>query len=218
MSASVVWWRSLVAGSIVLCVALAVGASGQGARPQSTFGTVDVQRINQQFKARQVALSDLTAMQATLQGRLTRRQNMPFLTDEEHRQLDTHVEKGAAQTDADRAAARVLTDKATQLNTEFEQLSQKPDAELTAEDRTKIQERRAAGFRMQQNVGVLNEQFTNQMREFESTNLDRLMKEFRDAVKKVAEQRNLTIVFDSQFALYAGTDITAPVLAELNRT
>ena len=217
MSSSVVWWRSLVAGCLVLCVALAVGASGQGAKPQSTFGTVDVQKINQQYKARQVALADLTALQSQLQARLTRRQNMPFLTEDEHKQLDALVEKGAAQTDADKAAAKALTDKATQLNTEFEQLNQKPDKDLTPEDRAKIQERRSAGFKMQQTVSALNDEYTNRMREFESTNLDRLMKEFRDAVKKIAEQKNLTIVFDSQFALYAGVDITAAVLAELNK-
>lgn len=217
MNKALTWWRLLVLMCVVASIAVAMSASGeQAAKPAATFATVNVQKLNSQYKDMQTALSDLQQMQSNFRARLERRRGMVFLTEEEQKQLDTLSEKGAQQTDADKATVKQITDKAGQLKVEFETLSQKPDKELTPDDRTKIADRQKLLQKAQQVFEALNDELNNKLKEFDTTSNDRLDKAVHAAVEKVAQQKGYTIVFNGQIALYAGVDITQAVANELN--
>lgn len=218
MMKSLGWWRTLVALCVVLCIAFAVGANGQAQKTGPTFAIVDVQKVTSEYKDMKVAQSDLVAMQTRFQARLSRRENMPFLTEEEQKLLDDTAEKPpASRVAADEAKIKELTEKGQKLTSDYEALRQKPDKDLTEADRTRIKETEGALLKQRQQLSAFKEQLDNQFKEFGSTNQERLTKVFRGVVAKIAEQKAVSIVFDSQFALFAGTDLTASVIAELNK-
>lgn len=212
-------WRLLVLVCVAVCGAIAVTASGQGTRPAASgaFGTVDVQRVTNEFMAMKVAQSELQARQTKANARIQRRVNMPFLTEDEHKQLDEIEAKDAAgRSAAETAKARELTDKGMKLSGEIAALAQKPDKDLTDADRQRIKDAEAARARVEQQIASIRDEEDAKLREFGMANQERLTREFRAAVKRVGEKRGLTIVFDVQFAVYAGADITDDVIKDLN--
>lgn len=218
MQRSMLWWRSLVGASIAFGVVVAVNASGQAGKGQSVFGTVDVQRVTAEFKAMKLAQADLTAMQAKFQGRLARRDRMPFLTEEEHTQLDTLYEKdAAARTAAETTQMKDLEDKGAKVTSEIEALRQKPEKDLTDADRTRIKDAESQFLAAKNRFEAAKTDQETKLRDYGAANQEKLTKQFRASVAKIAEQKNVSIIFDSQVAIYAGTDITNQVLADLNK-
>lgn len=219
MSGSLGWWRALVAAAVVICVGVAVAASGQAAKSGASagFGTVDVQEVTSKYQAMQVAQSELAARQGKANARIQRRVNMPFLSDEEHKELDDlDAKEPAGRTAAETARLKELTDKGMKLSGEIAALQQKPDTQLTDPDRQRFKDAETARARMEQRIVAVRDEEDNKLREFGLSNQERLTKQFRAAVKRVAEKRGISIVFDVQVAVYAGTDITAEVLKDLN--
>lgn len=219
MSQSQTWWRLLVLSTIVLCIVFAANASGQNSKSSNTaFATVDFQKIVNDFKAKAKIESDFQAMKAKFDARLQRRDSMPFLTEEDHKQLDLLTEKDpASRSQAENAKIEELTKKGLQLANEYQALRQKPDKELSDADKQQIKDSEAALIRAQQNYNALKDQLTSELRAFSANGTELLMSQIREAVKKVAEKNNVAVVFNNEFVLYAGTDLTAPVLAELNK-
>lgn len=217
MSQQVPWWKITVVSSIVLCLALALGASGQGSKSGSTFATVDLQKINAEYKARQLALADFQSLNTKYQAMLQRRDDMWLLTDDEQKQIDAIVDKGAAATDADKAKRAELEKKASTLSDEYKALISKPEKDLTADDRQKIQDKQAIYNKAKTEFASLKDDLSAKLAQSDKENSAKLLDTLRKAVAKVAEQKNVSIVFDSQIALYAGSDLTDPVIAELNK-
>lgn len=219
MTGSMGFWRLLVLGCAAICGVIAAAAFGQGGRTPATggFGTVDVQRVTKDYKAMQMAQRELEARQIRANARIQRRMNMPFLSDEEHKQLDEIEAKDpAGRTAAEVAKAKELTDKGTKLSGEIAALAQKPDAELTDADRQRMKDADAARGRLESQIAGIRDEEDAKLREFGMANQERLTKEFRAAVKRVAEKKGLSIVFDVQVAVFAGTDITDDVVKDLN--
>jgi Skp family chaperone for outer membrane proteins len=216
MSQSPAWWRALVLSTIVLCIVFAVSASGQDKKTGSTFATVDFQKIATSYGQREEVEKTIRTMRAKFDARLQRRDNMPLLTEVEQKELDTLTEKDNP-SDADKKRIKELTDKGQRLGTEIQALRQKADKDLTDADKQKIKDAEAAFIQAQQQYGNMKEDLTNQLQQYGTTNGDKLVGQIREAVKRVAEQKGVSIVFSSEVALYAGADLTDPVLAELNK-
>jgi len=219
MTKSVGMWRAIVLATVALCVAIAVTASGQGPKPagSAAFGTVDVQRVTKEYKAMQVAQSELTARQARANSRIQRWMSMPYLTEDEQKQIDAiEVKEPASRSAADTAKLKELSDKGMRLTGEIASLMQKPQTELTDADKGRLKEAEAARSRAEQKIGQIRDEEDAALRDFGMANQEQLTKAFRAAVKRVGEKRGLTIVFDVQVAVYAGVDITDDVLKDLN--
>jgi Skp family chaperone for outer membrane proteins len=219
MTGSIGAWRALVLGVVAVCGVIAVAASGQGARPASAgaFGTVDVQRVTNEYKAMRVAQTELQARQGKANARIQRRVNMPYLADDEHKQLDDIEAKDpAGRSAAEVAKAKELADKGIKLSGELAALAQKPDKDLTDADRQRIKDAEAARTKVEALIASIRDEEDTKLREYGMANQERLTKEFRAAVKRVSEKKGLTIVFDVQVAVYAGADITEEVVKDLN--
>lgn len=219
MTGSMGFWRLLVLGCAGICGVIAVAAFGQGSRPAASggFGTVDVQRVTKDYKAMQMAQRELEARQIRANARIQRRISMPFLTDEEHKQLDEiEAKEPASRSAAEVAKAKELSDKGMRLSGEIAALAQKPDSELTEADRQRMKDAESARTRVEGQIGAIREEEDAKLREYGMSNQERLTKEFRAAVKRVAEKRGLSIVFDVQVAVFAGADITDDVIKDLN--
>lgn len=219
MTGSMAYWRLLVLGCAGVCGVIAVAAFGQGSRPAAAggFGTVDVQRVTKEYKAMQMAQRELETRQLRANGRIQRRMNMPLLTDDEHKQLDEIEAKDPAGRTAEEVAkAKELTEKGMRLSGEVAALAQKPDNQLTDADRQRMREAEASRSRVEGQIASIRDEEDAKLREFGMANQERLTKEFRAAVRRVAEKKNLSIVFDVQVAVFAGADITDDVIKDLN--
>lgn len=212
-------WRAMILMCLGICLVIAVTATGQGQRPATgaTFGTVDVQKVTREYKDMQVAQRGLTERQNRANARIQRWMNMPYLSEEELRELDTIEAKDPATRSAQEAArAKELTDKGMQLTSEIAALMQKADKDLTDADRQRLREAEAARARVQQRIEQIRDEEDAALREYGMTSQERLTQAFRASVKKVAERRGISIVFDTAVAVYAGTDITDDVIKDLN--
>jgi Skp family chaperone for outer membrane proteins len=210
-------WRAvLVAGSLVALAGFSMRASSDEKKNSGVFGTVDFKKLSADYKAKDKVENTLKRMQTQFQARLSRRDNMPLLTDAEQDQLDKLYEKDTP-TDADKAKIKEIEDKAKNASDEIQKLSQKKDTELTDAEKKKLQDTGQKIKEAQQKFATLKEDLSGQFDRFGTTQQDDLMKSIRAAIAKVAEQKGLSIVFSNEVALYAGTDITPQVVAELNK-
>ena len=214
MSQSPIWWRTLVLSTIVLCIAFAVGASGQGGKQGNTFATVDMQKISADYKAKQAVEAELKTMQDKFNRQVDRRSQNPLLTVAEHTQLDDLMEK-ATPTDAEKKTIKDLLDKSAKLNEESQTLSQKAD--IDAAGKKRLEELSTQFNEAQARFNAMKEDMATQVRNFGQGKSDQLMKDIKVAVGKVAKAKDVAIVFDGQVALYAGVDLTDAVLADLNK-
>ena len=216
MSRNLIWWRGLVLSTVILCIAFAMQASGQNTKTAG-FATVDFERIEGEYKVRASLESDLQALQKKLEQQLARRDTMPFLSADEHKELDKLYEKDATNRTADeKKRIDDLEHKSQKQNTDVNALRQKADKDLTDEDRKKIKDAEAQWAKAQQEFAALKEASDNQLRQFVASNAQKLKKDVNEVIKKVAEQKGLLIVFNNQVAPYAAIDITNQVLSELN--
>jgi Skp family chaperone for outer membrane proteins len=217
MSQSPTWWRALVLSTIVLCIVFAVRASGDD-KKNGTFATVDLVKLQQEFKAKAAVEGEIASMQGRLERALQRRDAMPLLTEEEHKELDQLVDKDiSARNDKEKKRIEEITTKGNTLSLEATKLRQRDQKDLSEADKKKINENEQAA---QKTLGVINslrDDGTNKLKQFINTNSETLMAQIRKAVGKIAEQKNISLVFNSEVALYAGTDITPQVVTELNK-
>jgi|JRYG01.1.fsa_nt_gb Skp family chaperone for outer membrane proteins len=214
MSQSPVWGRVLVAGCIVCCLAFALNADGQAGKPQ-VFATVDVEKVNSEFIERKTEEANLRALDSRFRQRIQRRQAMPFLDEEEHKTIDSLEEKDN-KTAEETKRLKDLTDKGNALNAQVTTLRTKEDSKLTPEEKEALRKFESDFQALQGRLQKLNEELNQQMQQRVDATGDRLMQKFKAAVQKVAEQKGITLVFNSQVVLYAGSDLTAAVLKELN--
>jgi Skp family chaperone for outer membrane proteins len=191
-------------------------ASGQNSKG-TLFATVDIQKISDGYKEKIDLETKFRDMQTQWEAKLSRRDNMPLLSEDEQKQLDAIYAKGAGMSDADKATAKTLTDKAKSLNDELVALRQKKDADLTPADKTRLTQLEGMISAASEQLNSMKDQMNTALHQFDTDNSDLLAKNIRAAVAKVAQQKGISIVFNSQVALYAGTDITQPVLDALNK-
>ncbi len=219
MSQSTLWMRGLVLSSIFLCIAFAVRASGTPDKGALVMGVVDITKIEKSYKEKATVESDLKVMQNKLDGALQRRNDLPFLSEAEHQELDKLFEKQAASplTDPEKKKVDEFTSRGNQLAGEVQALKQKDQKDLTEPDKKRLKDAEEQWTKAQDSFAAKKLDRDNQLKQFISEKSELLDAKVKVAVSKIAEQKGITIVFNSQLVLYAGTDITKPVIDELNK-
>lgn len=220
MSQSLLWMRALVLSCILLCIAFAVRASS--APDQKTGGmvlaTVDYKKIQDEYKLKATMESDIKSLQQQLTGALSRREAMPLLTEPEQTELDKLWEKEvSARSDADKKRMDELKNKGDQLGAEIQALRQKDQKDINEADKKKLKDAEDTMVKAQQVYANKKEESSAKLQQFINENSDKLLKNVRQAIAKIAEQKSVSIVFNSEVAPYAGVDITQPVVTELNK-
>jgi len=218
MSQSVIWWRISVVAAIAMCIVFSLSATGQGKPPSLGMATVDINKIQAQYKQMNLLQTDLNVLKQRLAGQLDRRQQMPLLSEEDQKTLDAIYAKDvAAQTADDKKKIEEITNRGQALNNEFTALRQKAEKDLTDADKKRIKELEDLYVKSQQELGNLRDQSENTIKQFVTQHSEELTNNMRNAIKKIAEQKGIAIVFTTEIAPYAGTDITDQVIAELNK-
>ena len=215
MSHPSTWGRVLAATSILTCLAFALRASGDG-KTGSTFAIVDFAKISNGYKEKANVEAELKALQVKYDAQLARRDGMPFASEDDLKILDDLYEK-PNRSDADNAKIKDIETKANAKRDEIQVLRQKPDNQLKDDEKAKLTEAEKIFRDAQTRFTALKDNLTKQINSYGQTNSDKLMTKIKASIAKVAEQKGVAIVFNSEVALYAGTDITEPVIAEVNK-
>jgi len=181
------------------------------------FGSVDVQKVADQTKLLQQTDDDTRAYAEGLNKSLQRLANgsARLLSDAEIRELSALYEKGGA-ADADQKRITALETKADTTGAEFSRLQQNAapnDAEKKRfSDLSEAQKKGDAVLRDIQN------DYEGRVQTKHNQLLQKLTAQIRETVSKVAKEKGLAVVFDSQAAVYTQNDITAEVIKRLTPT
>ncbi|MEP6755566.1 MAG: OmpH family outer membrane protein [Chthonomonadales bacterium] len=209
------WVRAITGAAMVCCLAFALRSSGEQ-KGGSGFASVDFKKLSAGYKAKDAVEMELKLMQTKFDAKLARRDNMPFLSEEDHKALDALEEK-ALKTDADTKKIKDLQDKAKTKSDEIQALRQKADKDLTEDNKKTLADADKMFRDAQARFTGMKEDLANQLAQYGNSQSDELMKKIRASIAKVAEQKGLAIVFNNEVALYAGLDITDAVVNELNK-
>jgi len=191
-------------------------AQGTGNELRTLIGSADSQKLLGEYKARTRVNQELEEFARRLDGFAGRLQTGDafFLPEAEMRELSTLVAKPQPTAD-DTKRIGALETRAQTLREELAQLQS--TSPLSDQQRTRLAqltEARAGGLRGLDNI---KRGYARQIDERREQAGQKLVDDVRAAIAKVAKAKNLVLVLDGAFALYAVNDITGDVLTELNK-
>jgi len=217
----------VLAATAVLSVPAAFGLLG-GAAPRSAaaqttgadlralVGSADSQKLLSEYKGRKAAEDDAGAFANRLNQIAGRLQNggAVFLPEAEIRDLAGLLEKTQVTPDETKRIGALET-KSQNLSAELAQLQNTISPNDAQKTRlAELTESRRKGVEVFTRLTATYRQQVDERRDKVG---QKIVDEVRAAIVKVAKAKNLALVLDGSVALYAANDITADVLAELNK-
>ena len=188
------------------------------AHAQQQFGIVDFQSCAAQSKLKKDLDGQFDIFRKGMQGVFNRLKegNVIFLSKQEMNELSAIYEKGDKATAAETTRATDLLKKADQSAGTLNRLVQ---TQGTLKDAEKKELERLNNLQ-NEGIPVLNEigaDLERRIKEKGDAFEDQLVKAVKEAVKKVAQEKNLAMVFNSNVVIYASTDITDDVVKILQK-
>jgi Skp family chaperone for outer membrane proteins len=187
------------------------------AHAQQQFGIVDFQECAKQSKLKKELDGQFDGFKRGMLGIFTKLKegNSIFLTKQEMNELAAIYEKGDKATPAEKTRAGDLQKKADQSAGTITRLSQQ--AQLKDDEKKELER-----LNTLQNEGIplLNEigaEYEKRITEKGTDFENQLEKAVKDAVKKVAQEKSLALVFNANVVIYAATDITEDVVKLLQK-
>jgi Skp family chaperone for outer membrane proteins len=181
-----------------------------------TFGSVDLQKIQDGYAKRDDLDKSIQAVGNDLQTRFTEQQNSAMLSTDDQEKLGAVLAKAAAdRTDADRAAITQLETKSSQDAQELAGLQQK--ASLTDADKARLTTLTAEQQAGKQAIQQVHDEYMDLIKKQQDKVAGDFTALVKSAIAEVAKDRGLSIVFDSTLAIYCANDITDDVLKKLNK-
>lgn len=195
--------------ALVAAVALLVLAAP--GRAQGQFGVVDFQRCINESKARQQAAMDFDTLQKSLNAVLSKlnQPGIAFLTKPEITELFGLYEK-TAPSDAEKKRIGELETKADQQIGAMKRLeSTNP---LNDDQKKQIQALADAQQIGVQSLREIQQAYQGKLEQKDGELSSNIAKIVKEAVAKVAKEKNLAMVFGADQVVYAQVDITEDVL------
>ncbi|MDX1933591.1 MAG: OmpH family outer membrane protein [Capsulimonadales bacterium] len=180
------------------------------------FGHVDVAQVLNESKARQKDVAELTQMASGLNGVLESLQNVNarFLAEAEIKELAVLYEK-ANKTDADKKRITALEDSGNA------KAARKRNLENTANP-TDEQQQQFGQLRETEEKGLavmkaINDDFSKRINARQVELNNKTVSEIKAVIAKIAQDKGLSAVFDSQVAIWTANDITQDVIKQINK-
>jgi Skp family chaperone for outer membrane proteins len=213
VAASIAFTGLLV--SVVLCGAGArAAATGASINTTlSTIGSVDIQKLLAGYTKKAESESDYEKVVDQYNGAFNAQKANYMLAETDQQTLGTLLLKDN-QTPADQAQIKQLEAQSQADAAELAALQQK--ASPTDADKVRLA---ALSQEQQASQQILQDVADNYKQQLDAKNQaasDVIAGDIKAAVAAVAQQKGLTVVFDSSLAIYATNDVTALVLAKLN--
>lgn len=196
---------------VALVAAFALMALAAPGRAQGQFGVVDFQRCVGESKARQQAAADFDTLQKSLNAVLGKldQPGVAFLSKAEITELLGLYEK-TAPSDAEKKRIGELETKADQQIGAMKRLeSTNP---LSDDQKKQIQTLMDAQQVGVQTLKEIQRIYQGKLEQKDGELSANIAKIVREAVAKVAKEKNLAMVFGADQVVYAQVDITEDVL------
>jgi Skp family chaperone for outer membrane proteins len=211
--------RLIVLAALLLGIVAALGA---GAAPDNSGGglkvaTLDTTRVLSEYKGTVASNNQLRKMADDYQLTFQTWKQNPLLSEADQKRMSDLVLKGANATEAEKAELKKLQDQSSALYSEFVNLQTKGGAALTEADKARITALTKLAGDTDSRIQFRSKEADDQFRKIQGDNLNRILKEVRDGVAKVAKKGGYNLVLSNEMAWYAENDITEDVLKELNK-
>ena len=148
--------------------------------------------------------------------RLKEMKSVPLLDENELQEYGTLLFK-AVKNDADQTRIKVLRAVSEQRQDELNKLQIKPDATLTAADKTRMKQLQEQSRLLASILPFWQEDARAQQSERLETFRRSQMAKLRQIVGKAAQERNIAHVFDTSALVYSANDLTALVLPRVTK-
>lgn len=201
--------------------AVALAPSLVAARPASAapagmpvFGSVDIQKLQTESSRKAKYDTDLHALADRLNTAFTKQTASIMLTKAEQTELGGLLSK-VNPTENDSTRVAVLQSKANKAAQELTDLQQ-------AKAPTPADTARIASLTSQYDAGKLALQeigdgYQTQLKALQEKDNTEFTQSVKEAISAVAQQKGLSVVFDSNIAVYTTNDITADVVKRINK-
>jgi Skp family chaperone for outer membrane proteins len=187
------------------------------AHAQQQFGIVDFQECAKQSKLKKDLDGQFDSFKRSMLGVFTKLKegNAIFLTKQEMNELAAIYEKGEKSTPAEKMRAADLQKKADQSAGTITRLGGQAQLnDMEKKELERLNTLQNEGIPLLNEIGAEYEKrITDKGAEFEN----QLEKVVKDAVKKVAQEKNLALIFNANVVIYAATDITEDVVKVLQK-
>lgn len=211
------WFKGAKA-SIIVSVALAglFGMAPQAAKADTIFGSVDVNKIQAGYSKLSDMQSKIKNLNDDFSRRLKIQAGYDMLTLDQQQQLEALLGK-TTRTDDENAKVNALENESSHDSQELATLQQKPQAQLTDEDKARMTALTSEHQAGQQALQEINDEYQDQF----NAQRDKVTGDFADQIRtvigQIAKEKGISVVFDSSVAIYTTNDITDEVLARLNK-
>lgn len=200
---------------IALCLVFSQAASLAYAQDDNQdTGVVDLQKVWEKAPRGQQYDEELREFQLGLTKKIDIRAQNLMLSDEEIKELIELMTKEQT-TEAESARLQELQSLDRDRDKELKDLQvvASPNDEQKARLKTLQDMQKKSTETMQSIDRDYQEQIATKAEEYRS----QFIVEIEEAIKAVAEEKKMKMVFDSMAALYGGTDITDDVIGKLDR-
>lgn len=206
----------LTLGAAALALAPSLLARPAQAAPSGmpTFGSVDIQKLQSQSAKKARYDTELHALADRLNTAFTQQAASIMLTKPEQTELGGLLSK-ANQTETDRTRIAVLQAQANKAAQELTDLQQ-------AKTPSPADTARIAALTSQYDAGKaalseIGDGYQTQLKALQDKDNTEFTQSVKGAIAAVAQQRGLSVVFDSNLAVYTTNDITEDVVKRINK-
>ncbi len=204
-----------------IVAALTAQAGMQKENPNAALkiASVDSAKLMAEYKQTTSADENINKQKNDILTQLKTWQQNPLLTVAEQNELATLVSQEATPAglnDAQKARKKVLTDSSRAKLDEFQSLQQK-QGQLSAADNVKLTDYTKASSDTNSRITSKQQEADADLQKQVSSITVKLQKDVKDAIAKVAKEKNYSLVLNGDLALYSDNDITQAVLKDLNK-
>ncbi|MCS6777435.1 MAG: hypothetical protein RMJ43_09270 [Chloroherpetonaceae bacterium] len=215
--------RAIILASILLCITISL--TGARAVQEKNGGlrvaTVDVGRLYNEYSFTINTLQELQKREQVSITVLRTLAQHALLSEADQKALADLVTAEATSpnglTPEQKTKKQQLLDKSKAMSEEFLALQQKVVGQLTPQDKEKLNQYSRAQNETEQRLQRSRAETEEALQGDMIKNRNKAFKDVRDAVAKVARDKGVTLVLESQFAWYAETDLTEDALKVLNK-
>lgn len=203
---------------VSLLATAAPAAFAQQNAPASApkFGSVDIDQVVAESNARKKEIGDRNVFIRNLNGVMQRLQtgSARFLNEAEMKELAGLYEK-ETPTDAEKKRIAGLESLAEQRGSQL--VSLQNTANLNDTQRKQLTDLTESQQRGEQSMKAVADGLRERLEQRDVQNINKILLDIKGVIGKVAQEKGLTVVFDSKVAVYTANDITADVVKQLNK-
>lgn len=191
-------------------------AQAQQTPGMPVFGSVNVQQVMNDSKQRKADADELNGMVQGIRGVLQQLQEggARYLTEAEIKELAGLLEK-KMPTDVEKKRISELDDKGSLKAVQKQRLEQTPMP--TAEQNKQLADLDGSAQKGLAILKQMSEDYARRVQDREVELNNKTVLAIKAIIAKVSKEKGISVVFDSQVAIYTANDLTDEIIKQINK-